>query len=332
MLDNKTVLVTGGTGSFGKNFCEFVLNRFKLKKLIIFSRDELKQYEMSRLDFIVKNKKIIRFYIGDVRDRERLNTAFDSVDIVIHAAALKQVDTAEYNPFETIKTNVHGAENVIQAALDNRVKKVLALSTDKAASPINLYGASKLLSDKLFISANNFKGSKKTCFSVVRYGNVFGSRGSVALNFLKCVNSNIFEITDKDMTRFSITINEAISFVLECLNKMKGSEIFVPKIPSYRLLDLVNAFSQKPKIKIIGIRAGEKIHEEMVSIYDSRNAIECKSFYIIYPNDKIKKDGMIRLKGKPYPENYSYSSDKNKKFLNLKELQSLIKEIKTESN
>tara|TARA_B100000787_G_scaffold166679_1_gene152269 strand:- start:3490 stop:4476 length:987 start_codon:yes stop_codon:yes gene_type:complete len=327
MLNNKTVLITGGTGTFGKNFCKIILSKFKLKKLIIFSRDELKQYEMSKLDFITKNKKIIRFYIGDVRDKDRLNTAFDNVDIVIHAAALKQVDTAEYNPFETIKTNVHGAENVIQAALDNKVEKVLALSTDKAASPINLYGASKLLSDKLFISANNFRGSKKTCFSVVRYGNVFGSRGSVALNFLKCIDSNIFDVTNNEMTRFSITVKDAISFVLECLSKMRGSEVFVPKIPSYRLLDLVKAFSKKPKIRIIGMRVGEKIHEEMVSIYDSRNTIECKNFYIIYPNDKLKKDGMIRLKGKSCPKNYSYSSDKNKNFLNLKELKSLVKEI-----
>ena len=327
MLNNKTILITGGTGTFGKNFCRIVLSKFKLKKLIIFSRDELKQYEMSKLDFIAKNIKIIRFYIGDVRDSDRLNTAFDNVDIVIHAAALKQVDTAEYNPFETIKTNVHGAENVIQAALDNKVEKVLALSTDKAASPINLYGASKLVSDKLFISANNFRGSKKTCFSVVRYGNVFASRGSVALNFLKCIDSNIFDITNKEMTRFSITVKDAISFVLECLSKMKGSEIFVPKIPSYRLLDLVKAFSKKPKIRIIGMRAGEKIHEEMISIYDSRNAIECKNFYIIYPNDEMKKKGMIRLKGKPCPKNYSYSSDNNKKFLNPKELKFLVKEI-----
>ena len=327
MLNNKTVLITGGTGTFGKNFCRIILSEFKLKKLIIFSRDELKQYEMSKLDFISKNIKIIRFYIGDVRDKDRLNTAFDNVDIVVHAAALKQVDTAEYNPFETIKTNVHGAENVIQAALDNKVEKVLALSTDKAASPINLYGASKLLSDKLFISANNFRGSKKTCFSVVRYGNVFASRGSVALNFLKCIDSNIFDITNKEMTRFSITVKDAISFVLECLSKMRGAEVFVPKIPSYRLLDLVKAFSKKPKIRIIGMRAGEKIHEEMVSIYDSRNTIECKNFYIIYPNDELKKKGLIRLKGKPCPKNYNYSSDNNKKFLNLKELKSLVKEI-----
>lgn len=327
MLNNKTVLITGGTGTFGKNFCRIILSKFKLKKLIIFSRDELKQYEMSKLNFIAKNIKIIRFYIGDVRDKDRLSIAFDNVDIVIHAAALKQVDTAEYNPFETIKTNVHGAENVIQAALDNKVEKVLALSTDKAASPINLYGASKLLSDKLFISANNFRGSKKTCFSVVRYGNVFASRGSVALNFLKCIDSNIFDITNKEMTRFSITVKDAISFVLECLGTMRGSEVFVPKIPSYRLLDLVKAFSKKPKIRIIGMRAGEKIHEEMISIYDSRNAIECNNFYIIYPNDELKKKGLIRLKGKSCPKNYSYSSDNNKKFLNLKELKSLVKEI-----
>ena len=327
MLNNKTILITGGTGSFGKSFCKFILKNFKIKKLIILSRDEFKQLEMSKLDFIQKDKKKIRFFIGDVRDRDRLNTAFNDVDVVLHAAAIKQVDTAEYNPFETIKTNVHGAENVIQASLNNNVKIVLALSTDKAASPINLYGASKLLSDKLFVSANTFRGNKKTCFAVVRYGNVFGSRGSVALNFLQKLQSNTFDVTDPNMTRFSITLNDAVLFVMECLRKMIGGEIFVPKIPSYKLLDLVKAYSARPKIKIIGIRPGEKIHEEMITMHDSPNSIECKNFYVIYPNEQSKKSGMLRLKGKACSINYRYSSDQNKDFLNISKLKSLIKEI-----
>ena len=327
MFNNKVVLITGGTGSFGKSFCKIILDNFNLKKLIILSRDELKQYEMSKLSFILKNKKKIRFFIGDVRDRDRLETAFNNVDIVIHAAALKQVDTAEYNPFEAIKTNVHGAENVIQASLSNNVKKVLALSTDKAASPINLYGASKLLSDKLFVSANIFGGGKKTCFSVVRYGNVFGSRGSVALNYLEKMESNTFDVTDKKMTRFSISLKDAVQFVIECLKKMNGGEIFIPKIPSYRLLDLVKAFSENPKIKIIGIRPGEKIHEEMITTHDSPNTIECKNFYVIYSHAKLKKNGLSRLKGKACPVNYKYSSDLNKDFLTIPQLRALIKEM-----
>tara|TARA_B110000305_G_C19436713_1_gene639413 strand:+ start:1082 stop:2068 length:987 start_codon:yes stop_codon:yes gene_type:complete len=327
MLNNKTILITGGTGSFGKSFCKIILAKFKIKKLIILSRDEFKQLEMSKLDFIQKNKKKIRFFIGDVRDRDRLNTAFNDVDVVLHAAAIKQVDTAEYNPFETIKTNVHGAENVIQASLNNNVQTVLALSTDKAASPINLYGASKLLSDKLFVSANTFRGRKKTRFSVVRYGNVFGSRGSVALNFLQKLESNTFDVTDPNMTRFSITLNDAVMFVMECLRKMTGGEIFVPKIPSYRLLDLVKAYSASPKIRIIGIRPGEKIHEEMITMHDSPNSIECKNFYVIYPNEQLKKSGLLRLKGKACLTNYRYSSDQNKEFLNISKLKSLIAEI-----
>ena len=329
MLSTKVILITGGTGSFGKYFAEFVLCNFNLKKLIIFSRDELKQYEMSKLNYVQKNKKKIRFFIGDVRDRDRLNVAFNNVDIVIHAAALKQVDTAEYNPFETIKTNVHGAVNVIEASMYNNVKKVLALSTDKAASPINLYGASKLLSDKLFISANTYKGTKKTSFSVVRYGNVFGSRGSVALNFLENLKSNTLEVTDKNMTRFSITLADAVKFVIECLRKMDGGEIFVPKIPSYKLLDLAKAFSRNAKIKIIGTRPGEKIHEEMITKYDSPTTIDCKNFYVIYSNQKEKNAGLLRLKGKVCPINFSYSSDKNKDFLSIVQLKSLMKKIQS---
>ena len=324
MFNNKIVLITGGTGSFGQSFCELVLSKFNVKKLIIFSRDELKQYEMQKKPFIVKNKKKIRFFIGDVRDKSRLETALNGVNIVIHAAALKQVDTAEYNPFETIKTNVHGAENIIQASLLNKVEKVLALSTDKAASPINLYGASKLLSDKLFVSANTFRGSNKTIFSVVRYGNVFGSRGSVVLNFLENQKKNMFNITDKNMTRFIITLNESVNFVFSCLKKMRGSEIFVPKIPSYKLMDLVYAFSKSPKIKIIGIRPGEKIHEEMISLFDSPNTIDCGNFFVIYPSQELKNKGLKIMKGQKCSNKFRYSSDANKKFLKVDDLKKLI--------
>ena len=238
-MNNKTILITGGTGSFGTAFCNLILSKYNPKKLIIFSRDELKQYHLSLQKNFIQHKKKIRFFIGDVRDKDRLFTALNSVNIVIHAAALKQVNTAEYNPFETIKTNVHGAENIIQASLANNVEKVIALSTDKASSPINLYGASKLLSDKLFISSNTFKGNKNTIFSVVRYGNVFGSRGSVARLFLEQRKKNLFSVTNKDMTRFSISLDEAVYFVERCIKIMKGGEIFVPKIPSYKLMDLV---------------------------------------------------------------------------------------------
>ncbi len=324
MFKNKIVLVTGGTGSFGKKFCEYLLRDFKPKKLIIFSRDELKQYEMQKEHFIIRNKKKVRFFIGDVRDKSRLETALNGVNIVVHAAALKQVDTAEYNPFETIKTNVHGAENIIQASLSNKVEKVLALSTDKAASPINLYGASKLLSDKLFISANQYKGSGKTIFSVVRYGNVFASRGSVVLNFLENQKKNLFNVTDKNMTRFSITLEESVEFVFLCLKNMRGSEIFIPKIPSYHLMDLVYAFSDNPKINLIGIRPGEKIHEEMISLFDSPNTIDCKNFFIIYPSQEIKNFRKKIMKGISCASQFRYSSDTNKHFLKIQDLKKLI--------
>ena len=324
MFKNKIVLVTGGTGSFGKKFCEYLLRDFKPKKLIIFSRDELKQYEMQKEHFIIRNKKKVRFFIGDVRDKSILETALNGVNIVVHAAALKQVDTAEYNPFETIKTNVHGAENIIQASLSNKVEKVLALSTDKAASPINLYGASKLLSDKLFISANQYKGSRKTIFSVVRYGNVFGSRGSVVLNFLENQKKNLFNVTDKNMTRFSITLEESVEFVFLCLKNMRGSEIFIPKIPSYHLIDLVYAFSDNPKINLIGIRPGEKIHEEMISLFDSPNTIDCKNFFIIYPSQEIKNFRKKIMKGISCASQFRYSSDTNKHFLKIQDLKKLI--------
>ena len=309
--------ITGGTGSFGK---EFIINLLKNKmanKIIIFSRDEFKQLKLKENEIISKNLKNIRFFIGDVRDYDRLNSALqNNIDILVHAAALKQVPATEYNPFETVKTNVLGAQNVIEAALNNNVKKVLALSTDKACAPINLYGATKLTSDKLFINANIIKGRNKTIFSVVRYGNVLGSRGSVVPIFLKQKNKKFFTVTDKKMTRFNISLSYAANFVINCLKNMKGEEIFVPKIPSYNIIDVVKAINPKPNIKIIGIRPGEKIHEEMISQNDSYSTLEFKNYYIIYPTYKKIKSNV--------KEGFSYSSGKNSNFLTPKEIKEEI--------
>ena len=322
----KNILITGGTGSFGKKFIQKVLDKKLSNRIVVFSRDELKQYNLSKK--LSSNK--IRFFIGDVRDKNRLNAAMENIDIVIHAAAMKHVDISEYNPMEAIQTNVLGAQNVIDASLNNNVKKVIALSTDKASSPINLYGATKLTSDKLFVAANNFKGPKDIKFSVVRYGNVMGSRGSVIPLFLNQKKNNFFTITDKRMTRFNITLSEGVKFVLNCLTIMKGGEIFVPKIPSYKILDLAKAISLKSKIKIIGIRPGEKIHEEMISSEESINAVEYKNFYVIVPNSKfnlINKDKYMKIfkEGKKVEDNFNYSSKNNAKFLKVKELSKLIK-------
>ena len=329
MLNNKNILVTGGTGSFGKKFIETVLKKFKPKKLVIYSRDEQKQFQL-QLKWKESDVSPIRYFIGDVRDLDRLKFAMQEVDIVIHAAALKHVPVAEYNPFEAVKTNILGAQNVIDATMANDVKKVIALSTDKASSPINLYGATKLTSDKLFVAANNYKGSKKIKFSVVRYGNVMGSRGSVIPLFLKMKKNNIFPITDKKMTRFNITLEESVNFVLFCLNKMWGGEIFVPKIPSYKIIDFAKAISTKAKLKFVGIRAGEKLHEEMISQHDSINTIEYNKYFVIAPNSKFinwgKKKYMNHHKGgKNCPNYFSYNSERNKKFLKISELKKLIK-------
>ena len=281
MINYKTILITGGTGSFFKKLTEILLKNYNLKKLIIYSRDELKQSEMQK-NIKSKGKTNVRFFVGDVRDLSRLKQAMDGVDIVVHAAALKHVPIAEYNPFEAIKTNVIGAQNVIDAAMANKVKKVIALSTDKAAAPINLYGATKLASDKLFIAANNFKGKKNIKFSVVRYGNVMGSRGSVIPYFLKCKKNNYLPITDKKMTRFSITLDEGVKFVLKSINKMYGGEIFIPKIPSFKITDLAEAISKNINLKIVGLRPGEKLHEEMITeSCNSINTIEFNDHYII---------------------------------------------------
>ena len=316
----KTYFISGGTGSFGKELSAILLKNKLAKKIIIFSRDEFKQDQMKKINIFKKNEKIMRYFIGDVRDKNRLSQALseNKIDIVIHAAALKQVHTTEYNPFETIKTNILGAQNIIESSLENNIKKVIALSTDKACSPINLYGATKLASDKLFTAANLFKGGKKTILSVVRYGNVLGSRGSVVPIFLSQEKSKSpFTITDKNMTRFNITLAQAVRFVIQCINKMKGGEIFVPKIPSYKILDLVKAVNDKKMIKYIGLRPGEKIHEEMISTTDAINSKEFKDYFIIYPSyTKITNTKKIS----------SYSSDKNKHFLSIKEIRKLIKD------
>ena len=286
-INKRSILITGGTGSFGKKFIELVLKKANPKRLIIFSRDEQKQFNLQR-SFPEGINSPVRYFLGDVRDYERLNYALKDVDVVIHAAALKHVPIAEYNPFEVIKTNIIGAQNIIQSCLNNNVKKVIALSTDKASSPINLYGATKLASDKLFVATNNYKGKLSTIFSVVRYGNVMGSRGSVIPYFIKNRNNTTVNITDPNMTRFNITLKEGVEFVLKCLNIMWGGEIFVPKIPSYRILDLAKAVCPNSKINIIGIRPGEKISEEMVSPHDSLNTLESKDHYVITPNLKFR--------------------------------------------
>ncbi len=337
MFNNKTIFITGGTGSFGKEFIKNILKNYKPKKIIIYSRDELKQSEMRSENFITKIKnynKIIRFFIGDIRDKERLLFAMnDDIDYVVHAAALKQVPTSEYNPFETIKTNIIGAQNVIDTALYYNIKKVIALSTDKASSPTNLYGATKLTSDKLFISANNYKGKSKTELSVVRYGNVLGSRGSIVPILLKQTKTGTISITDKRMTRFSITLNEGVQFVIKALSLMQGGEIFVPKIPSYNIETLAKAVAPKCKIKYTGIRTGEKIHEEMISIHESHKTLEFDKFYIIKPDSEFfvwNKSKLIKkaknLRGKKCSSDFSYTSDNNSNFLSVNELKKLIKD------
>ena len=321
-------LITGGTGSFGKSFLKSIIeSKIKISRLVIFSRDEFKQSQIE-FDFPKDKYPFLRFFLGDVRDYDRLLNATRGIETVIHAAALKQVPAAEYNPFEAIKTNIIGAQNVINASVNNGVKKVLALSTDKACAPINLYGATKLCSDKLFVSANNIIGKKKISFSVVRYGNVFGSRGSVFNIFNDYKTRGFFPITDKKMTRFNITLNEATTMVLNILKNSTGGEIFVPKLKSYRIVDLAKAMNEKNKLKLVGIRPGEKIHEQMITTSDSLSTVEFKNFYAILPqgNNKLIKQFLLQNKGKKVKENFEYSSDKNGKYLSLKEIKALIKD------
>ena len=323
MFNDKNVLITGGTGSFGKKCTEIILKRYKPRRLIIYSRDELKQFEMAQ-DFPDSKYNCIRYFIGDVRDKERMNRAFRNVDYVIHAAALKQVPAAEYNPFEAVKTNILGAQNVINVAIDQGVKKVIALSTDKAANPINLYGATKLCSDKLFIAGNSYVGFDHSIFSVVRYGNVVGSRGSVVPFFLKCRENGILPITDPRMTRFWITLEQGVNFVLACLKKMVGGELFVPKLPSMNIMDLAKVIAPECKTEIIGIRPGEKLHELMITKDDARRTLEFKDHYMIQPDFYFWKRRYNHNAGKPVPEDFEYSSDNNPQKLSLTEMRKII--------
>lgn len=321
ILQDKTVLVTGGTGSFGKKFIQKSL-KLGVKKVIVFSRDELKQYEMKQ-EF---QDERIRFFIGDVRDKDRLYRAFDGVDIVIHAAAMKHVDACEYNPFEAVKTNIHGAQNIIEAAIDRGVGKVIALSTDKACSPVNLYGATKLASDKLFVAANAYVGEKKTRFAVVRYGNVVGSRGSVVPFFKKIKHTGRVPITDERMTRFWITLDQGVQFVLDNLEHMQGGEIFVPKIPSMNIMDLAKAIAPECEIDFIGIRPGEKLHEAMIMEDDARHTLEFDTYYAILPELSWWSNAGYE-NGKVLPEDFAYTSDNNTEWLTVEALNELVEKM-----
>jgi UDP-N-acetylglucosamine 4,6-dehydratase len=326
MLNDKSILITGGTGSFGKKATKIILNKYKPKRLIIFSRDELKQFEMSQI-FPFSEYECIRYFIGDVRDKERLYRAFQGVDFVIHTAALKQVPAAEYNPFEAIKTNIIGAQNIINVAIDQGVKRVVALSTDKAANPINLYGATKLCSDKLFIAGNAYVGREQTTFGVVRYGNVVGSRGSVIPFFLKQKENGILPITDPRMTRFWITLEQGVEFVLWCLEHMCGGELFVPKIPSMNILDLAKAIAPDCETKIVGIRPGEKLHELMITRDDSRQTLEFDTFYVIQPDFQFWDRRCSWNGGDSVPEQFEYSSESNPWRLSIEEMRELIRKL-----
>ena len=332
MFDNKSILITGGTGSFGNICTQRLLMDYKPRRLVIFSRDELKQYEMQqRFD-----RPEMRYFIGDVRDVGRLRQAMQGINYVIHAAALKHVPAAEYNPMECINTNIHGAENVIKAALDCNVEKVIALSTDKAASPINLYGATKLASDKLFVAANNITGSRDTRFSVVRYGNVVGSRGSVLPFFQKLIIEGKRElpITDPRMTRFWITLDQGVDFVHNCFSRMQGGEIFIPKIPSVRITDLASSFGVPTAIKVIGIRPGEKLHEVMFSSDDAHRALEFKDHYLLQPSIHLYRDVNYKINGvgeksKAVPRSFEYQSGTNSHFLKVRELRRMNEGLKS---
>ena len=328
MFNNKSILITGGTGSFGRYFSNYIVKKYpQIKKIVILSRDEFKQFEMKE-NIEKKYIRKFRFFLGDVRDKDRLNIAFKDIDYVIHAAALKQVPTAEYNPFEFIKTNINGAQNVIEASLFNNVKKVIALSTDKASSPINLYGATKLCSDKLFTTANNIKGKSNIIFSVVRYGNVMGSRGSVIPKFVEQKKTGIFTITDNNMTRFNISLMDSVKLVIDAIKYSKfGGEIFVPKIPSYKICDLAKSISTKCKLLIVGIRPGEKLHEELISINESKNTISFKNFYVILPNlnSTNRKKYIANYGSKFVSSNFNYNSKDNKDFLSIAQLRNMLK-------
>ncbi len=318
-LSGTNFLITGGTGSFGKRFIRTLLDHAEPRKVIVYSRDELKQYEMQQQ---FAGDPRLRYFLGDVRDADRLHRAFDGVDVVVHAAALKQVPAAEYNPFEAVKTNIQGAQNVIDAAIDRGVDRVVALSTDKASSPINLYGATKLVSDKLFVQGNSYAGGKKTRFSVVRYGNVVGSRGSVVPFFQAKAAAGVLPITDERMTRFWITLQQGVDFVLSSLQTMRGGELFVPKIPSMRVTDLAKAIAPDARLEFVGIRPGEKLHEEMISLDDARRTIDVGDRYVIQP--EFGWWGNDHLDGTPLPEGFAYTSDRNDTWLDVDGLRALL--------
>lgn len=328
MLNNKNILITGGTGSFGKKFIETILHRYpRVQKIIIFSRDELKQSEL-RLKYPPNHFPQLRFFIGDVRDQNRLIQACEGVNVIIHAAAMKQVDTAEYNPTECIRTNIDGAEHVIQAAIQCGVRDVVALSTDKACAPVNLYGATKLASDKLFIAANNIRGSKDLRFSVVRYGNVMGSRGSVIPFFLSKKNDGILPITHEAMTRFNISLQDGVNMVMYALEHHLGGEIFIPKIPSYKVLDVAKAVAPNSEVEIIGVRPGEKIHEEMITDSDSINTIDLGRYYVILPSVSFTYDHhdyMLHHRAQKVPFGFKYNSGENTQWETVESLRELIK-------
>ena len=323
MLKNSSILITGGTGSFGHSFVPLTLKKYNPKRLVIFSRDEMKQWEMEKL---FKDDKRVRFFIGDVRDKDRLHRALHNIDFVVHAAATKIVPTAEYNPFECIKTNVNGAMNLIDASIDQKVKRVVALSTDKASSPINLYGATKLASDKLFIASNtSYAGGHKTCFSVVRYGNVMGSRGSVIPFFMSLKDQKELPITDELMTRFMISLDQGVELVWHTFKDMVGGEIYVKKIPSMKVIDIARLIAPQAKHKIIGIRPGEKLHEEMISTDDAKSTYEYSNYYKILPQINEWVDDNLRIKdGKKVPEGFIYSSDSNLEWMIKSDLQKWI--------
>jgi UDP-N-acetylglucosamine 4,6-dehydratase/5-epimerase len=326
MLNGKNVLITGGTGSFGKKATEIILKKFKPRRLIIFSRDELKQFDMAQI-YSSPEYDCMRYFIGDVRDKERLYRAFQGVDYVIHAAALKQVPAAEYNPFEAVKTNILGAQNVIDAALDQGVKRVIALSTDKATNPINLYGATKLCSDKLFIAGNAYVGRHETTFSVVRYGNVVGSRGSVIPFFMKYKDNGYLPITDPKMTRFWITLEQGVDFVLWCLENMCGGELFIPKIPSMNIMDLAKAIAPECETRIVGVRPGEKIHELMIPKDEARNTLEFDSLYVIQPSFRFWTRRCAWDAGHKVPDEFEYNSETNPWRLTVDEMKEMIKDL-----
>ncbi len=333
MLNDKNILITGGTGSFGKAIVKIILERYKPNKLIVFSRDELKQYEMGQV-FPDTTYRCLRFFLGDVRDPDRLHEAFRNVDYIIHAAALKQVPAVEYNPFEAIKTNVLGAQNIIKAAIDQKVKRVIALSTDKAANPINLYGASKLCSDKLFVAGNAMSGDPGTVFSVVRYGNVMGSRGSVIPLFLKKKTDGVLPVTDKRMTRFLITLQQGVDFVLSCLDGMHGGEIFVPKIPSVKIMDLARVIAPGARLEVVGIRPGEKLHEVMVPEDEARHTLEFDDHFVIQPNFGwwVNEDHLKEIGGAKCPDGFSYASNTNSLWLSDDDINRLVDEFRNHSD